>query len=312
VLLINMKTNSTSVRDLTDLDWPHVMLAAMKAVLNEDLIKSSWKKEGVVPFTRAPEKHLRAEEAEKEKRLDGAFSTQLLAPKVTVPTLFGPVPVMVPKETNRARDGLARALNGVQKTTVSVEDLEDIKVKLLQKIENRENVTSEDILQLHSLGEKAAKERDEIKTATENFISSEAPKARASDLFSIPGGVNSATGLARMRLASSNVTERADLVASRKKEKEEKQTAKAAKLQEKLENELEKAARVKTDFLNTIRNQGEAAWDQLSLLAAKKLYLAKTNNRPDKMMSKSELVKTLKDLYKNECNVGSLEEPNWM
>lgn len=110
--------------------------------------------------------------------LDGAFSTQLLAPKVTVPTLFGPVPVMVPKETNRARDGLARALNGVQKTTVSVEDLEAIKVKLLQKIGNGENVTSEDILQLHSLGEKAAKERDEMKTATENFIRSEAPSVR--------------------------------------------------------------------------------------------------------------------------------------
>lgn len=171
--------------------------------------------------------------------LDGAFSTQLLAPKVTVPTLFGPVPVMVPKETNRARDGLARALNGVQKTTVSVEDLEAIKVKLLQKIENGENVTSEDILQLHSLGEKAAKERDEMKTATENFIRSEAPKARASDLFSIPGGVNSTTGLARMRLSASNSEARADLVASRKKEKEEKQTAKAAKVREELENELE-------------------------------------------------------------------------
>jgi len=120
-----------------------------------------------------------------------------------------------------------------------VEDLEAIKVKLLQKIENGENVASEDILQLHSLGEKAAKERDEIKTATENFIRSEAPKARASDLFSIPGGVNSTTGLARMRLAASNSDARADLVASRKKEKEEKQTAKAAKVREELENELE-------------------------------------------------------------------------
>ena len=56
LLNINMKTNSTSVQDLTDRDWPHVMLASMKAVMNEDLIKSSWKKEGMVPFSRAPEK----------------------------------------------------------------------------------------------------------------------------------------------------------------------------------------------------------------------------------------------------------------
>jgi hypothetical protein len=311
LLNINMKTNSTSVQDLTDRDWPHVMLASMKAVMNEDLIGSSWKKEGVVPFTRAPEKYLRAEEVEKEKRLDGAFSTHLLAPKVTVPTPFGAVPVMVPKETNRAREGLARALNGVQKTTVSVEDLEAFKVKLLQKLENQESIGSEDILQLHSLGEKAAKERDEIKTATENFIRSEAPKARASDLFSIPGGVNSTMGLARIQLAASNAEERASLVASRKKEKEEKQTAKAAKAEEELENELETAAQVKTEFLNKIRKQGPAAWNQLSHLSAKKLYLAKMKNRPDRNLRKSELIETLKDLYKDECNVGSLDEPDW-
>ena len=138
LLNINTKTNSTSVQDLTDRDWPHVMLAAMEAVMNKDLIRSSWEKEGVFPFTRAPEKHLRAEEVEKEKRLNGTFSAHLLAPKVTVPTPFGAVPVVVPKETNRAREGLARALNSVQETTVSVEDLESIKVKLLQKIENGE------------------------------------------------------------------------------------------------------------------------------------------------------------------------------
>lgn len=42
-----------------------------------------------------------------------------------------------------------------------------------------------------------------------------------------------------MRLSASNSEARADLVASRKKEKEEKQTAKAAKVREELENELE-------------------------------------------------------------------------
>ena len=68
------------------------------------------------------------------------------------------------------------------------------KVKLLQKIENRESIDSEDIVQLYSLSVKVAKERDELKTATDNFIKRDTPKARASDLYNIPGGVNSTVG----------------------------------------------------------------------------------------------------------------------
>ena len=43
---------------------------------------------------------------------------------LTVATTFGPVPITIPKETNRARHGLAQALDGIQKTAISVEDFE--------------------------------------------------------------------------------------------------------------------------------------------------------------------------------------------
>ena len=50
------------------------------------------------------------------------------------------------------------------------------------------------------------------------------------------------------------------------------------------------------------------AWDQVSHFSAKKLYLFKTRKRTDGKIGKNELVATVKDLYKNECNIGSLDD----
>ena len=49
----------------------------------------------------------------------------------------------------------------------------------------------------------------------------------------------------------------------------------------------------------------------MSHFSAKKLYLFKTRKRTDGKIGKNELVATLKDLYKNECNLGSLDDPVW-
>ena len=51
------------------------------------------------------------------------------------------------------------------------------------------------------------------------------------------------------------------------------------------------------------------AWDQVSHFSAKKLYLFKTRKRTDGKIKKHELVAKLKELYKNEYNVGSLDDP---
>ena len=53
------------------------------------------------------------------------------------------------------------------------------------------------------------------------------------------------------------------------------------------------------------------AWNRLLYLNAKKLYLFKTRKRTDRTIRKYELVATVKELYKNEYNVGSLEDPVW-
>ena len=49
----------------------------------------------------------------------------------------------------------------------------------------------------------------------------------------------------------------------------------------------------------------------MSHFNAKKSYLLQARENPDRKIRKNELVATLKDLYKNEYNVGSLEDPVW-
>ena len=53
------------------------------------------------------------------------------------------------------------------------------------------------------------------------------------------------------------------------------------------------------------------AWDEVSHFNAKKSYLLKARENPDRTIRINELVATLKDLYKNECNLGSLDDPVW-
>ena len=55
--------------------------------------------------------------------------------------------------------------------------------------------------------------------------------------------------------------------------------------------------------------EGLEAWDEVSHFNAKKAYLLQARKNPDRTMKKNELVATLKDLYKNECNLGSLDDP---
>ena len=192
---MNAKDTNAPVKDLTDRDWPPVLLAARKAVINEGIIERSWKHEGVIPFTRAPEKKLRAEEEMKEQRL-GKPSNTLSAPTVMVGTDSGPVPIVVPKVTIRAREDLAIAFDSVQKTDVFAENIEALKDKLLKKLQNKEKVLEEEINELGALGMKVAKERDDLMNATEQFIKDGAPIPRASDMWSIADGVNSTQGLA--------------------------------------------------------------------------------------------------------------------
>ena len=164
----------------------------------------------------------------KEQRL-GKASNTLSAPTVMVSTDSGPVPIVVPKVTKRAREDLAIAFDSVQKTDVFAENIDALKDKLLKKLQNKEKVLEEEINELGALGMKVAKERDDLMNATEQFIKDGAPIPRASDMWSIADGVNSTQGLARMVLASANATAKDELAVDEKKEKEEKKAAKAEK-----------------------------------------------------------------------------------
>ena len=55
--------------------------------------------------------------------------------------------------------------------------------------------------------------------------------------------------------------------------------------------------------------EGLGAWDEVSHFNAKKAYLLQARQNPDSTIRKKELVATLKELYKNKCNLGSLDYP---
>ena len=55
--------------------------------------------------------------------------------------------------------------------------------------------------------------------------------------------------------------------------------------------------------------EGLEVWDEVSHFNAKKLYLLKMRKRTDGKIKKDDLVATLKDSYKDECNLGSLDDP---
>ena len=69
----------------------------------------------------------------------------MLAPTVMVGTDSGPVPIVVPKVTKRAREDFAIAFDSVQKTDVFAENIDALKDKLLKKLQNKEKVLEEEI-----------------------------------------------------------------------------------------------------------------------------------------------------------------------
>ena len=60
-----------------------------------------------------------------------------------------------------------------------------------------------------------------------------------------------------------------------------------------------------------IRSEGLEAWDEVSHFNAKKAHLLQARQNPDRTIRINELVATLKELYENECNIGSLDDPVW-
>ena len=58
-----------------------------------------------------------------------------------------------------------------------------------------------------------------------------------------------------------------------------------------------------------MRSEGLEVWDEVSHFNAKKLELLQARQNPDRTIRINELVATLKDLYKDEYNLGSLDDP---
>ena len=96
----------------------------------------------------------------------GASDDQMVAPTVTVETESVEVPVVVPKQTNTARENLARAIDGVQDTNITASDFDGFR----QSIESGTSLSLEEQRTLLELALKATKKHDALNSAVVNFI----------------------------------------------------------------------------------------------------------------------------------------------
>ena len=94
----------------------------------------------------------------------------------------------------------------------------------------------------------------------------------------------------------------------KKKEKAEKKAAKAEKETKDFEEELKQADEVKLAFLKRIQNQGMDAWKRVSYFDLKNLYVAKKRKQPKKKMHQKDLITMMKEAYKDDYIIGSLDE----
>ena len=111
-----------------------------------------------------------------------------------------------------------------------------------------------------------------------------------------------------MKLGSANATARNKLAVDKKKEKEEKKAAKAEKETKDFEEELKQADEVKLAFLKRIQNQGMDAWKRVSYFDLKNLYVAIERKKPEQKIQQKDLITMMKEAYKDDYNIASLDE----
>jgi hypothetical protein len=305
---LNSKDLEAPPIDVGDEEWPSIVAATLKKIVTPELIKRSWRRDGVIPFTRAPAKRLKERE-ESQSRVRGEATTtpsSLLQPQIIVQPGETSFPIAVPKRTDTARHGIAQAVSNVQKSNVSKESFESAFLLLKNTLQENFGVPEGTLDEVQTLAMKVIEERDGISNAVEKYVTDNAPMARTADLWNIEGGLTSPAALARLEQGNAVSKKKEELAAQKKSEREKKQAAKAAQDSE----ELKKADADKIDILNNIKRVGIEGWNNLSYHSCLVLYKSKFRKRPEKKIEMKVLRSMMKEAYKDELDQLILKVPS--
>jgi len=300
---LNTKDLNAPSIDLADRDWPSIVAATLEKIATPDILERSWRRDGVIPFTRAPAKRLKEKEESQRRVLGEANTTteappSMLQPQITVQPGETPFPIEVPKRTDAARHGIAQAVSTVQESNVSRESLETAFLQLRNVLKEDFGVPGEALDEIETLAAKVIDERDGMANAVQKYVTDNAPMARTADLWNIKGGLTSAAALARLEQGNAVSKKREELAAQKKSEREKKQAAKAAQDSEELKN----ADAEKEDILKNIKRDGIEGWNILSYRSLLALYKSKFRKKPEKKIEMKVLRSMLKEEYKEELD----------
>ena len=298
---LNSKDFNALAIAITDNDWASITAAAFEKYVTPEVLERSWRRDGVIPFTRNPAKRLEEKE-KKERLLRGEATTttpsSLLQPQIIVKPGDTPFPIAVPKRTDTARQGIAQAISNVQKSDVSKETFGSVLSHLEKTLTEKYGVPEGALDEIGTLATKVIEERDGMSNAVIDYVTEHAPIARTSDLWNIPGGLTSNAALARLRQGNEVSKKKEVLAAQKKSEREQKQAAKEAQVKE----DLNKADADKEDILNEIKRNGIEKWDLLSYRSCLTLYKSKFRQKPGNKIALIPLRMMLKEAYKEDLD----------
>ena len=308
---LNSKDFNAPAIAITDKDWASITAAAFEKYVTPEVLERSWRRDGVIPFTRNPAKRLEEKEESQRRALGEAITTteapsSLLQPQIIVQPGETPFPIAVPKRTDTARQGIAQAISDVQKSNVSKESLRSTFLQLRNTLKEDFGVLGEALDEIETLAVKVIDERDGMSNAVQKYVTDNAPMARTADLWNIPGGLTSNAALARLQQGNEVSKKKEVLAAQKKSEREQKQAAKEAQVKE----DLNKADADKKDILNGIKRDGIEKWDSLSYRSCLALYKSKFRKKPEKKIEMKALRTMLKEAYKEDLDQMFPKQPS--
>ena len=272
---------------LTMADFPKYLGRVLGEVQQNDLNVKAWAKDGLIPFTRSVETEVReAEEAREVLRARGASTAPAGAAALdTQATPEEPhqrelrvlvtdgVPVAVPKETQKARKRLARAVNTVSLDVANPAEFHEEAAN-----------ANPDMTKLKAMYDRTVANFNELRAAVVKFVEGSAGIARASDLFDVPGGLTSDAAIGRIQLG----TTRADL-SVRSRENVRNLNKK------KFEREFRAAQEVLA--AESSKNLSEEAFLKLSRPTLRSLYLALLQKRAGQELRKEDIANAIKSAF---------------
>ena len=276
---LNADSSAGSYKDLSFEHVPDMLERLFAHKDCQELNKSAWQKDGVIPYTESVywdclRRELALEEQRSASRTAHSPANDAMTRATQLNTtadvddrvrVGANLRLAVPNPTTERRKKLAQAIQAVQQDDAASDEL--------GRIHSDQNSSAEHLRK--ALGTSIAR-TEQILQACLSFIERETPKARSRDVVFEAGGLTSDANLARIQLGIDNAKRRRDEEAQRKREKSQK-----------LRQDINEAARVYGELIKKIGTE-----DVLSKLKKTQLldvYLAVFHKRGPTQSNKMHL-----------------------